>query len=377
LAGLAAVLPDSLRLQLSLFRSPRLVFVDGLFDPVHSEVSPPIAVAGASIGSLADALTNARMISLLEDHLGTQADLENHAFVAWNTALFSDGACMIVPPRTVISDPIHVIFVATGLSHPQVVFPRNLIIAGEASQLSVIETFLALSDRVYLTDAVTEIAAGPASVVDYYQIVNESASAFHLSSVTAALARNAGLTTHVFSLGASLARNEIRIQLDGEGAQCTLNGLFLVDGNRLVDNQTEIDHRQPHTTSRELYKGILAGRGQGVFNGAIIVRKDAQKTDAVQHNKNLLLSERAQINTKPQLAIGADDVRCSHGASIGQLDDDGLFYLMARGLDARTARRLLVHGFAREILDRVRVADLGCHLDFLLDEWFENRLEAA
>jgi Fe-S cluster assembly protein SufD len=283
----------------------------------------------------------------------------------------------VIPAGAIVSEPIHLVFISTASDQPFATFPRNLIIVGEGAQISLAETYLSLSSGVYLTNTVTEIAAGDGAVIDYYKAERESPESFHIASVNAALGRDAVLTAHSFSLGAALSRNELRVTLDGEGAQCALNGLFLADGHRLVDNHTQIDHRKPHATSRELYKGVLAGYGEGVFNGAIIVREDAQKTDAVQHNKNLILSGHAQINTKPQLEIRADDVRCAHGASIGQLDQEALFYLKTRGVDDRSARRILVRGFASEILDGVRVPDVRESLDRLFDEWFQSKLEAA
>jgi Fe-S cluster assembly protein SufD len=316
-------------------------------------------------------------VSALKGYLGRYADTSNHAFVAWNTGLFADGAYVLIPPGTTVLRPVHLVFVSSGADQPLAAYPRNLIVAGEGARDVIAETFLSFPCEVHLTNAVTEIVAGANATVDYYKMERESSDDFHVATLNASLGRDASLTTHTFSLGAALTRNDLRVALDGEGSQCTLDGLFLVEGHRFVDNHTEIDHRQPHAASRELYKGILSGHAQGVFNGAIIVRKDAQKTDAVQHSKNLLLSQHAQINTKPQLDICADDVRCAHGASIGQLDQEAMFYLKTRGVDERAGRQILIRGFAAEIVDRVHIPAIREQLETLLDEWFEVRLEEA
>jgi Fe-S cluster assembly protein SufD len=371
-------LPDAVREQVDAFPQPRLVFVNGFLaspEGARSQTAP--TKEKLVITGLSKALANPRVAATLEPHLGHLAETGNHPFVAWNTAFFADGACVVIPPGTVVQDPIHLVFVSAATDSPSVAFPRNLIVVGERSQVSVVEIYLSVSGGTFLTNAVTEIAIARGASVDYHKFEHEFPETFHVATVKATLGRDASLTSHAFSLGAALSRNELRVALKGEGAQCTLAGLYLADEHRLVDNHTEIDHCQPHATSRELYKGVLAGYGEGVFNGAIIVRKDAQKTDAVQHNKNLLLSEHAQINTKPQLEIHADDVRCAHGASIGQISEDALFYLRTRGVDERTARHILIRGFAAEILDGIRVPSVRRLMDLRLQEWFERRLEAA
>ena len=366
--------PATLRAHIDLFPSPRLIFVDGILDPTLSLNDDN---SGLQLCGLAEALRDQSQAAILESHLGRYADTSNHAFVAWNTGFFSDGAKILIPAGTTVLRPVHLVFVSTGGDEPRALFPRNLIVVGEGSRVALVEVFLSATGGVYLTNAVTEIVGGSDAIIDYYRMERESSDSFHVATVKASLGRDASFTSHTFSLGAALARNDLSVVLDGEGSQCNLDGLFIVDGHRLVDNHTEIDHRKPHATSRELYKGILSGHAQGVFNGAIIVREDAQKTNAVQHSKNLLLSENAQINTKPQLEIRADDVRCAHGAGIGQLDQDAIFYLKTRGVDERVARRILIRGFATQILDRVQVSDIRRQLETLLDEWFEERLETV
>jgi Fe-S cluster assembly protein SufD len=370
-----ASVPDFLRSQLDLFSGPRLVFVDGMLDRELSLNQDDDC--GLQLSSLTGSLSNSNQASALEGHLGRYADTSNHAFVGWNTGFFTDGAYVVIPAGTSVLRPVHLVFISAGADQPVAAYPRNLIVVAEGARVAVAETFLSVPGEVHLTNAVTEIVAGANATIDYYKIERESSDSFHVATVKASLGRDATLTSHTFSLGAALTRNDLSVVLNGEGSRCSLHGLFLVEGHRLVDNHTEIDHRKPHATSRELYKGILSGHAQGVFNGAIIVREDAQKTDAVQHSKNLLLSEHAQINTKPQLEIRADDVRCAHGASIGELDQEAMFYLKTRGLNEPAARQILIRGFAAEILDQVHIPDIRRHLETLIDEWFENRLEAA
>ena len=370
----SASIPEPLRSQLDLFPSPRLVFVDGLLD---RKLSGLPRESGLHLAGLSDSLADPNQAAILESHLGRYAETSDRAFAAWNTGFFADGACVMISPGTILTHPVHLVFISTGAGDPRATYPRNLILAGERSQVAVAEVFLSASGGVYLTNAVTEIVAGAGATIDYYKMECESGDGFHVATVKATLDRDASLTSHSISFGAALARNDLRVALDGEGSQCTLNGLFVVDGQRLVDNHTEIDHRKPHATSRELYKGVLAGHAQGVFNGAIIVRKDAQKTDALQRSRNLLLSENAQINTKPQLEIRADDVRCAHGATIGQIDRESMFYLKSRGLDERAARQILIRGFASEIIEGIRVSSIRQQSEIRLGEWFEGKLEAS
>jgi Fe-S cluster assembly protein SufD len=367
---------ETSRLQLGVFPAPRLAFTNGTFDQRNSSprqssyATPDVYIAG-----LADSLVAPDVTSLLERHLGRYVGMSDRAFVAWNTAFFADGACVVVPPRTTVHDPIHLVFATVADGPPRAIFPRNVIIVGEESQVAVVEIFLSAAEGVYLTNTVTEVVAGAGATIDYYNVELESRHSFHVATIHADLKSNANLRSHFISLRAGLNRNELQVVLDGEGSDCTLNGLFLASGHRLVDNHTVIDHRRPHATSRELYKGILAGHGQGVFNGAIVVRRGAQKTNAVQHSKNLLLSENAQINSKPQLEIRADDVRCSHGASIGQLDQDALFYLKTRGIEDHIARRILVRGFAAEITEGIRLRNIRDEVEARIDNWFESGSE--
>jgi Fe-S cluster assembly protein SufD len=246
---------------------------------------------------------------------------------------------------------------AATVSHP-----RCLIVTGDRSQVRIVETYVGNAGP-YFTNAVTEVFVGEGAILDHYKVQQESLAGFHVASMHVHAARSSTFSSHSFSLGGRFVRNDAVATLDGEGAEVTLNGLYLADGDRLVDNHTTIDHARAHCPSHEIYKGILGGKARAIFNGKIIVRPDAQKTDAKQTNRALLLSDDALINTKPQLEIFADDVKCTHGAAIGQLDEDAIFYLRARGLTFAEARDMLIHAFAGEILDRVRIEPLKAALE--------------
>jgi Fe-S cluster assembly protein SufD len=241
-----------------------------------------------------------------------------------------------------------------------------LIIAGSDSQVSIIEDYLALGIASYFTNAVTEIVAGDNSVIEHYKLQAENEEAFHIATIQVRQARSSSFAQHSISFGGALVRNDVNVALDGEGAECTLNGLYVTARNQHVDNHTVIDHIKPHCTSRELYKGILDDKSSAVFNGSIIVREDAQKTDARQSNKNLLLSEEATINSKPQLEINADDVKCAHGTSIGHLDEDSIYYLRSRGVGLTEARTVLTYGFANDVLNRMKLEAVRVRLECAL-----------
>ncbi|SVB00997.1 uncharacterized protein METZ01_LOCUS153851 [marine metagenome] len=244
--------------------------------------------------------------------------------------------------------------------------PRVLVIAGENSQVRVVESYVGLGDARYFTNAVTEVVARDSAVVDHYKLIRDSVAAYHVGSIHVRLGRSSSFSSHSITLGGKLVSNDVDAELVGEGGECTLNGLYLVDARRLVDNHTTIRHMSPHCASHELYKGILNDEARGVFNGKIIVAIDAQKTDAKQTNKALLLSEDAQINSKPELEIFADDVKCTHGASVGQLDEDALFYLRSRGLELGQARSVLIHAFASDLIQRITIEPIRAQLDAIL-----------
>ena len=329
------------------FDGPQLVFVNGHYAPTQSRLHAlPDGIRVSSIAALLDSDPE-----MLQRHLGTAIRFRQQGFTALNDAWFVDGAAIVVDANAVVTAPIHLLYFSTGTGSS---YPRTLIVAGANSQLSVVESF-AGTETTYVTNAITEVLSAEGAHVDHYKVNRESLQAHHVSSTHLLLARASVFSTHNISLGGRLTRNDINATLDGEGIECTVNGLYLADGDRLVDNHTAIDHAKPHCHSYEIYKGVLDGRSRGVFNGKIFVREDAQKTDAKQTNQVLLLSDDATIDTKPQLEIYADDVKCTHGATVGQLSAESLFYLRARGIGKDDARALLIHAFAEDIVERIRI----------------------
>jgi Fe-S cluster assembly protein SufD len=341
------------------------VFVNGRFVAGLSRATP--GVAGARVGSLREMLE--RDPGRLEEHLARYASFERHPFAALNTAFIEDGAYVEIPPRQVIAEPIHLLFLADGGPAPTVSHPRVLVVAGQSSQATIVETYAGGDRAAYFTNSVSEVIAGPDSRLDHYRLQREGAEAFHVAVQQFYIGRDADLSTHSIALGGALVRNNVHAVLDGEGANCTLNGLFLRRDAQHIDNQTRIEHVRPHGSSRELYKGILAGRARGAFNGRIVVRPGAQKTDAKQTNKNILLSSEALMDSNPQLEIYADDVKCTHGSTTGQVDEEAVFYLRSRGIDWASARAVLVYAFAGDIIQRVRVEPLRRRLDADLHAW--------
>jgi Fe-S cluster assembly protein SufD len=341
-------------------RCSRIVFVNGHYNPQLSSRELPEGLIASSLASAIE-----RNTPSVKQHLARHAGFDHNAFVALNTAFLQDGAFIEIPSGVTLDAPIYLLFVSTA-DEPIASHPRTLIIAGDNSQATIVEDYLSVGDGVYFTNAVTEIVAGENSVVEHYKLQDENQEAFHVATLQVHQGRSSIFTHHSISFGGALVRNDVNVALDGEGAQCTLNGLYVTANKQHVDNHTVIDHIKPHGTSRELYKGILDDRSSAVFNGSIIVRKDAQKTDARQSNKNLLLSENATIDSKPQLEINADDVKCSHGTSIGHLDEDSVYYLRSRGIGAKEARSVLTYGFANDVLNRMKLDAVRVRLECAL-----------
>ena len=346
-----------------------LVFVDGRYRPELS--SRGTSTGGAFIGGLGTA--HAERAELVEHELARHADYQRDALTALNTAFIEDGAFIHLPAGTVLQAPIHLLFVSSAPGNPTLSQPRNLIVLGAGSQATVIETWAGVSDEVYFTNAVTEVVLGDNAQLDHYKLQDESARAFHIALTQVQHGRDSRFNSHSVALGAALARNDVRALFAREGSECTLNGLYMATGKQHLDNRTLIDHQSPRCTSRELYKGVLDGHSRGVFSGRVLVRHDAQKTDASQTNKNLLLSDEALVDTKPQLEIFADDVKCAHGAAVGQLDEDALFYLRSRGIGQDAAKSLLTYAFASEMVNLIPLAPLRARVRELvtsrLPEW--------
>lgn len=337
----------------------RLVFINGRYFPALSQLDK--VPAGIIVANLSDVLRNAP--DVLKGLFGAVAALDRHPFAALNAAFADDGVYLSIAGGAVVEQPIHAVFVTTAAQDGRIANPRVLVRAGDNSQATLVERYIALDDAVYFTNVLAEIKLGKNAAFDYYRVHEEGAKAFHISGVHVHQDRDSRFNAHSVSLGNAILRNDIDVRLAATGAQCALNGLYLASDRQHVDIHTRIDHLQPHGTSNEFYKGILDGHGRGVFNGKVIVHPDAQKTDARQVNQNLLLSGDAEADTKPQLEIYADDVKCSHGATVGQLDADAVFYLRSRGVDEVAARSLLTYAFAREIIEQVKVPTLRAYLD--------------
>jgi Fe-S cluster assembly protein SufD len=350
---------------------PRLVFVDGFFQAELSTLdSMP---EGVSVTTFSSALQ--RDEEVLKAHCGSHAELEGHAFIALNTAFAREGVFLHVKSGTAVSQPIQLFFLQTEDEVARRFHPRNLFVVEDNCELSLIETYLGLGENVYLCNPVTEVSVGDNSMVDHYKIQKESREAFHIAASQVTQGRDSRYSVHVIDVGASIVRNDLGCKLDGEGGLATLNGLYLLNGTQHVDNYTTLEHAKAHCESWELFKGILDNKANGAFRGRIIVREGAQKTDSKQTNQNLLLSDDSYVNTKPQLEIYADDVKCTHGATIGQLDSSALFYLRSRGIPEEAARTLLIYAFASELLEGVKIDPLKEKLTGFLSDWLpEGRI---
>lgn len=336
-----------------------LVFVDGRFDAALSRAGE--LADGVRLQSLREALAHdgARLAPLLD--LG--GDRAPSPFVAMNTAFTADGAWLEVPRGVTMARPVHLLFLATDPSAGLAQYPRVLIEAGAGAAVTVIEHYVGLEGAANLTNTVTTVRLGDAAALEHYKLQQESAQALHVGWMDVEQGRDSRFTQHSISLGARLARHDIRVRLAAPGAGAVLNGLYLARDRQHVDHHTRVDHLVAHTSSEEDYRGVLDGHGRGVFNGKVVVHEQAQKSVARQSNRNLLLAATAEIDTKPELEIYADDVQCSHGATVGQLDEQALFYLRSRGIDAETARTLLIYAFADDVVMRLALAPVRQRLE--------------
>jgi Fe-S cluster assembly protein SufD len=334
----------------SKLSGPRLVFVNGHYSAKLSSVE--ILPAGVKAGSLAAALNSDP--ALVEKYLGRCTPAPDNAFAALNSAFFLDGAFVHVPKGVEVAAPVQLVYISSSDKTGATAHPRNLIVAEAGSRVTIVESYIATTAAVYFTNAVTEIFAGDNAFVEHLKFQDEALNAFHIAAIHGEFGRASNVNIHSFALGAKLSRNSIRTKLAGEGLECILNGLYLTRGEQLADHHMVVEHAQPNCASHEYFNGILDDKSKGVFHGRILVRPIAQKTDAKQTNKNLLLSDDATADTKPQLEIYADDVKCTHGATIGQLNDESIFYLRSRGIGPDTARQMLIHAFAGEIIERIK-----------------------
>jgi Fe-S cluster assembly protein SufD len=339
-----------------------LVFVNGVFSKEHSMIDD--LAKGLVVENMLDALAKDK--DLLAKHLAKYANDNVSAFTALNTAFIQNGTFINVSANVVIEKPINILYLSKDNNSPLATHPRNLIVMGENSEATVIENYIGLDNANYFTNAVTEVALSPNAILEHYKIQQESLNAYHVGNLNVMQDKNSKLESHSISLGGALVRNDIHGQLAAEGAEIVMNGIYMTGDKQHVDNHTRVDHLKPHTLSTENYRGVLNGKSRAVFNGKVVVHPQAQKIEAHQNNANLLLSDDAEIDTKPELEIYADDVKCSHGATVGQLDQNMLFYLRSRAIDEETARSLLTYAFVDELISNISFAPIRNRLGRLV-----------
>ena len=344
-------------------QTAHLVLVNGF---LREELSVKTGLEGVVAIDLFNAGADARYNKIVRKYLARNAGYHNNGLTALNTALLQSGVLIWIPKNVQLQTPLQVTFVADGATQNSANFPRLLIVAEENSTATVIESFVASSkgdEGRYFTNAVAEVVLKDGARLDHYRLQRESKNAFHVATTSAELGRASRYDTTSINLGAQMSRHDVSVVMDHEGAETSVDGLYLVGSDQHTDTHSVIDHKQPHCTSHQLYKGILDGNGRAVFNGKVFVREGAQKTDAMQTNKNLLLSEKARVDTKPQLEIFADDVKCAHGAAVGQIDPEELFYLETRGIGPELGRNLLTYGFAEEVIAKIKIDSIRSELD--------------
>ncbi len=340
----------------------RIVFINGIFSEEHSSIS----ASGLTVKSLAQAFKENK--DVVEAHFGQESNLEESTFAKANTALSKDGIFIHVPKGKAIEKPISLYFLSDAKNEAIATTPRNLIVAEENSQVTVIEVFKTIGENQSLANNVTEISVANHAIVDYYKVQNEASQASIIDCTKVIQGKESHFTGTTISLKGDIIRNNLDITLDGEHLDSYMHGLYLLDGTTHVDNHTAVDHKYPNCHSNELYKGIVDDKSRGVFNGKIFVRQDAQKTNAFQNNRNIVLSDDAKVNTKPQLEIWADDVSCSHGCTIGQMDEEALFYLQARGISKTRSKAMLMNAFAGEVVEKIKVEGLRTYIETLIEE---------
>lgn len=351
-------------------RRSQLVFINGVY---HSELSQLDALPDGVVAlDIANALADERHAGVIREYLAREADYNLNSFTALNTAFFEGGAYIVIPDGVNVSSPLHLLFLTDTTVSGSFISPRVLVVARRDSAATLIESYSSVEDATYWTNVVTEIVLEDGARIEHYKLQHESPQAYHTATTAADLGHNSTFNTTTITLGAKLSRHDVKVNLDHEGASCHVDGLYIVGSGQHTDTHSMIDHLQPHCTSRQLYKGILDGNSRAVFNGKVFVHPGAQQTDALQTNRNLLLSTDARVDTKPQLEIFADDVKCAHGATVGQLEEEELFYLISRGLHPDLAQNLLTFGFAEEVIDRIKIESIKAQLGKIV----LNRLHA-
>jgi Fe-S cluster assembly protein SufD len=350
-------------------KAKTIVFINGQFSEKLSSLNHDIEKLGIKIDSLANMVKN--IPEFVNKYFAKYAKL-NNGFIALNTAFTKDGAFIYVPDEITVNDPVHILNLNGGENDNLLSQPRNLIIAGKNSKVKIIESYNSLTDKTNFTNVVTEVIADEGSNIDLYRIQDENLKSFHVSLTQVEQKKRSVFAVYTMTTGGALVRNDVNSVLDDEGCETHLYGLYITDGSQHVDNHTMMDHAKPHCLSNELYKGVLNGKSRAVFNGKVLVRPDAQKTNAYQSNKNILLSPDATIDTKPQLEIFADDVKCSHGATVGQLDEESLFYLRSRGIPKDMARSILIRAFANDVFEEIKIDEVHEHLNNLIFSKLKN-----
>jgi Fe-S cluster assembly protein SufD len=335
-----------------------LVVVDGFF---REDLSVKTGLEGVVAIDLFSAASDARYNKLVRKYLARDAGYDNNGLTALNTAFLQSGVFLLIPKNVELETPLQITYVADAENSAS--FPRALIVVEENSSATVIENFVSKNGGRYFTNSIAEIIVKDGARLHHYRVQRESKHAFHTATTAAELGRSSRYDTTSINLGAQLSRHDVSVVMDHEGAETSVDGLYMVGADQHTDTHSMIDHRQPHCNSHQLYKGILDGNGRAVFNGKVFVREGAQKTDAMQTNKNLLLSDKARVDTKPQLEIYADDVKCAHGAAVGQIDPEELFYLETRGINPELGRNLLTYGFAEEVIAKIEVESIRSQLD--------------
>jgi len=351
--------------------SAHLVVVDGF---LREDLSVKTGLEGVVATDLFSAASDARYNKLVRKYLARDAGYDSNGLTALNTALLQSGVFLLIPKNVKLETPLQITYVADAENSAS--FPRALIVVEENSSATVIENFVSNNGGRYFTNSIAEVIVKDGAQLHHYRLQRESKQAFHTATTTAELGRSSRYDTTSINLGGQLSRHDVSVVMDLQGAETSVDGLYMVGSDQHTDTHSVIDHRQPHCTSHQLYKGILDGNGRAVFNGIVFVREGAQKTDAMQTNKNLLLSDKARVDTKPQLEIFADDVKCAHGAAVGQIDPDELFYLETRGINPELGRNLLTYGFAEEVIARIKIESIRAELDQTVLRQLHTSLEA-
>ena len=348
-----------------------LVVVDGF---LREDLSTKTGLGDVVAIDLFSAVEDARYNKLVRKYLARNAGYHNNGLTALNTAFLQSGVFLWIPKNVKLERPLQITFVADAENGAS--FPRLLVVAEENSSATLIESFASTNDGKYFTNAIAEIVLKDGAQLEHYRVQRESNNAYHVSTTSAELGRASRYDTTSINLGGQLSRHDISVVMDHEGAETAVDGLYFVGSDQHSDTHSVIDHKVAHCTSHQLYKGILDGNGRAVFNGKVFVREGAQKTDAQQTNKNLLLSEKARVDTKPQLEIYADDVKCAHGAAVGQIDPEELFYLETRGIGPELGRSLLTYGFAEEVIGKIKIDSIRSQLDEVVLQQLHTSLEA-